>query len=288
MVAWASPMARGAEGWGDVSPLRQLLDKTDKPVVGFGRVIHQLGADHVAVQKATGFPFLQGIEPTIRALNGLWFHAARQGRMPAAPQPAPPSELSPATLMATLARYGILLPRSETVASVAEAAAAAQRIGFPVALKIDSRDIAHKTEIGGVALDLRDRVAFQSAAESLAERARAAVPHARIDGFLVQEMIAGIEAIVGARSDPLYGPMLLIGSRRHPGRARPRQPQYGCCRLRPARSARWSNSSSSPSLLPGFAAGRPPIAKRSKPRRLRSVSSFSTTAQGSARSRSIH
>ena len=212
MVAWASPMPRSSEGWGDVSPLRQLLDKTDKPIVGFGRVIHQLGADHVAVQQATGFPFLQGIEPTIRVLNGLWFHAARRGRMPAAPQPAPPSELSPATLMATLARYGIVLPRSETVASVAEAAAAAQRIGFPVALKIDSRDIAHKTEIGGVALDLRDRAALASAAEALAERARAALPHARIDGFVVQEMIAGIEAIVGARSDPLYGPMLLIGS----------------------------------------------------------------------------
>jgi acetate---CoA ligase (ADP-forming) len=212
MVAWASPMPRNSEGWGDVSPLRQLLDQTDKPIVGFGRVIQQLGADHVAAQKAAGFPFLQGIEPTIRALNGLWFHAARRGRMPVAPEPAPPSELSPATLMATLARYGIVLPRSETVAGVAEAAVAAQRIGFPVALKIGSRDVSHKTEIGGVALDLGDRAALESAAGALAERARTAVPPARVDGFLVQEMITGIEAIVGARSDPLYGPVLLIGS----------------------------------------------------------------------------
>jgi acetate---CoA ligase (ADP-forming) len=212
MVAWASPMPRRAEGWGDVSPLRQVLDRTDKPIVGFARIIQQLAPDHVDAQATAGFPFLQGIEPAIRALKGLWFHAARRGRIPAAPQPAPLSELSPATLMATLADYGILPPQSEAVATVAEAAAAAQRIGFPVALKINSRDFAHKTEIGGVALDLRDRAALEAAAAALLGRARTALPQAHIEGFLVQEMVRGVEAIVGARSDPLYGPMLLLGT----------------------------------------------------------------------------
>jgi succinyl-CoA synthetase beta subunit len=70
----------------------------------------------------------------------------------------------------------------------------------------------HKTEAGGVALGLRDRLAVQTAADALAAAAYAAQPGARIDGFLVQEMVAGVEAIVGARSDPLYGPMLLVGS----------------------------------------------------------------------------
>ena len=185
---------------------------TDKPIVGFGRMIHQVGDDHVAAQKAAGFPFLQGIEPTIRALNGLWFHAARAGRVPAAPPPAPPSELSPATLQATLARYGIALPRSEAVASAAEAVAAAERIGFPVALKIRlARHRSQDRDRRRRARPARPR-GGASAADVLVERARAAVPHARIDGFLVQEMVAGVEAIVGARSDPLYGPMLLIGS----------------------------------------------------------------------------
>jgi acetate---CoA ligase (ADP-forming) len=59
---------------------------------------------------------------------------------------------------------------------------------------------------------LRDRAAVQSAAETLLTAARASYPDARIDGFLVQEMASGIEAIVGARSDPLYGPMLLVGA----------------------------------------------------------------------------
>ncbi|MGA7489686.1 MAG: CoA-binding protein, partial [Xanthobacteraceae bacterium] len=66
MVAWASPMPRKTDAWGDVTPLRGLLAKTDKPIVGFGRVICQLGEPHIAAQEAAGFPFLQGIEPTIR------------------------------------------------------------------------------------------------------------------------------------------------------------------------------------------------------------------------------
>jgi acyl-CoA synthetase (NDP forming) len=212
MVAWTSPMPRPGEPWGDPAALRQLLDKTDKPIVGFGRVIQQLSDEQLALQQASGFPFLQGIEPTIRALGGLWFHAARRGRLPATPPPAPPSDLSPAKLQAMLARYGIALPESEAVANAFDAASAAERIGFPVALKIRSRDILHKTEVGGVALDLQNGDGVKAAAAELTASVRAAQPSARIDGFLVQEMVAGVEAIVGARSDPFYGPLLLIGS----------------------------------------------------------------------------
>ena len=212
MLAWASPMPRKADAWGDVTPLRQLLAKTDKPIVGFGRMIHQVSDSHLAAQEAAGFPFLQGIQPTIRALNGLWFHAARRGRRPPTPPPAPASELSPETLEAALTHYGISLPASCSIGSVAEAVSAAERIGFPVALKIRSRDILHKTEAGGVALGLQSRDAVAAAADALVLSTRAKAPRARIDGFLVQAMVSGVEAIVGARSDPLYGPMLLVGA----------------------------------------------------------------------------
>src|SRR5262245_3262182 len=212
MVAWTSPMPRTGEPWGDPAALRQLLDKTDKPIVAFGRVIQQLSDEQLAFHQAAGFPFLQGIQPTIRALGALWFHAARRGHPPAIPACAPPSDLSPATLQATLARYGIALPESYAAANAAEAASAAERIGFPVALKIRSRDVLHKTEVGGVALDLQNREAVQAAAEALIASVCTARPSARIDGFLVQEMIAGVEVIVGARSDPFYGPLLLIGA----------------------------------------------------------------------------
>jgi succinyl-CoA synthetase beta subunit len=189
-----------------------LLQATDKPVLGFGRMAYQVSAAGLEMQDQAGFPFLQGLEATLRALDALWFYAQRQGRLPAVPSPAPASDLAPENLDITLARYGITLPQSRVVASAAEAVQAGQAIGFPVALKISSPDILHKTESGGVALDLRSREAVQNAADALVASARAANPNARIDGFLVQEMISGVEAIVGARNDALYGPMLLIGA----------------------------------------------------------------------------
>src|SRR5262249_59437054 len=129
----------------------------------------------------------------------------RRGRQLAALPPAPASDLTPATLDATLARYGVTLPKSREAATPVEAAAAAEAIGFPVVLKIRSPDILHKTEAGGVVLDLRSREAVLTTADALLAATRAFHPGARIDGFLVQEMVAGVEAIVGARDDALYG-----------------------------------------------------------------------------------
>src|SRR5262249_60119489 len=103
----------------------------------------------------------------MRALSGLGFAAARRGRLPPAPARAPRSELSPATLEATLGRYGISLPKSQAVMTAAEAAQAAERIGFPVALKIRSDDIVHKTEAGGGALDPPPADALETAAGGL-------------------------------------------------------------------------------------------------------------------------
>jgi acetyltransferase len=210
MLAWTAPLPRRDAGWGDVTPLRQLLSRTEKPVVAFSRVISQMDEKLLAGQQASGLPLLQGIVPTVRALNALWFHAARRGQAPAAPGPVPPSALSPAILEAELARYGIALPRSDTVGTGDEAVTAAGRIGFPVALKIRSPDVVHKTDAGGVALDLRDAQAVRSAAAALVASAKKA--GARIAGLLVQEMVSGIEAIVGARNDPMYGPLLVIGA----------------------------------------------------------------------------
>ncbi len=212
MLAWAGTLPAKKAQWDDVSPLKRLLNGTDKPVLGFGRMAHQITSESVEVQEQVGFPFLQGLEPTLRAMNALWFYGQRQGRTPPAPAPAAASTLSPATLDATLSRYGITLPQSREVATAADAAAAAEAIGFPVVLKIRSPDILHKTEAGGVTLDLRSGEAVRNAADALVASARAAYPKARIDGFLVQEMVSGIEAIVGARDDALYGPILLVGA----------------------------------------------------------------------------
>jgi acetyltransferase len=212
IVAWCSPLPGRGPNWTDSHELPRLLTLTDKPVVAFGRMIHQMPPEGLAIQEQAGFPFLQGLESTLRAINALWFHAQRTGRAPDVPPPAPASDLTPATLDATLQRYGIAQPQSRVVSSAEEAADAAAAIGFPVALKIRSADIVHKTEAGGVMLDLAGRKDVLDAAESLRRAARETHPEAKIDGFLVQEMVSGVETIVGAHSDPLYGPLLLIGS----------------------------------------------------------------------------
>ena len=84
-------------------------------------------------------------------------------------------------------------------------------IGFPVALKILSPDITHKTEVGGVALGLADPAAVEAAAQAMRAGLLARQPHAKVDGFLVQEMAHGLEYIIGARTDPLYDPVLVLG-----------------------------------------------------------------------------
>src|SRR6202011_5558723 len=112
--------------WDGVEALRGLLSLTDKPVIGFGRMNYQMRPESVAAQEAAGFPFLQALEPTLRAMNALWFYAQRAGRLPVKLPPAPASDLSPSTLEATLARYGICLPASRAVATPDEAAAAAE------------------------------------------------------------------------------------------------------------------------------------------------------------------
>jgi len=103
MVAWTSPMPRPGEPWGDPAALRQLLEKTDKPIVGFGRVIQQVSDEQLALHQAAGFPFLQGIEPTIRALGGLWF-SCRAPRPPASDARARTAERSFAGKIACDAR----------------------------------------------------------------------------------------------------------------------------------------------------------------------------------------
>jgi acetate---CoA ligase (ADP-forming) len=117
MLAWAAMLPSKPGAWDGVEALRGLLALTDKPVIGFGRMSYQMRPESVAAQEAAGFPFLQALEPTLRAMNALWFFAQRQGRRPVTPQPAPASDLSPATLEATLAQYGIALPRGRAVAT---------------------------------------------------------------------------------------------------------------------------------------------------------------------------
>jgi acetyltransferase len=212
MVAWASQLPGRKSKWGDATPIRRLLDTTDKPFLAFGRMYYQVLPEDLEAQERIGIPFLQGLEPTVRALNGLAFYAERAGRA-IKPLPAPKkSTLTLGTLETTLRGYGITLPRSALAEDAAAAARVAKRIGFPVAVKIVSQDILHKTQAGGVILNLKTAAEVSSAVRALAASARRYKKTAHIEGYLVQEMVDGVEAIVGARADPMYGPLLVVGT----------------------------------------------------------------------------
>ena len=131
---------------------------------------------------------------------------------PAAPAPAGVRPDSENATLDYLASRGVpVIPR--TVAISARAATlAAGACGYPVALKIASPDIAHKTEVGGVALGLRDAAAVEAARGAMLDRVRAARPDARIDGVLVAPMRhGGIELFVGTLRDAQWGPVLAVG-----------------------------------------------------------------------------
>ena len=111
-----------------------------------------------------------------------------------------------------LSGYGLRVPEERLAATAEQAVQAAEAIGFPVALKIVSPDIAHKTEAGGVALHLADAQAVRAAFDRVMAHAGRHRPGARLDGVVVQQMVGrGVEMVLGARIDPHFGPLLLVG-----------------------------------------------------------------------------
>ncbi|MCW5862750.1 MAG: acetate--CoA ligase family protein [Anaerolineae bacterium] len=112
-----------------------------------------------------------------------------------------------------LAAYGIRVPRAALATTADEAVDLAWQIGFPVALKVASPDIVHKSEAGGVRLNLQDPDGVRHAFEEVLAAGRAATPGATIHGVTVQQMILiGQEVIVGAVQDAQFGPLVMFGS----------------------------------------------------------------------------
>ena len=115
---------------------------------------------------------------------------------------------------AVLDAYGIPTVKSYLAKSPEEAAAFAEKIGFPVVIKIFSPDILHKSDVRGVALNLRSSEAVQQAALDIEQTARDMRPDARIEGFAVQKMVNNkgtYELILGVLNDQTFGPILLFG-----------------------------------------------------------------------------
>jgi acetyltransferase len=115
---------------------------------------------------------------------------------------------------AVLAAYGVPVVETHIASTPADAMRHAAELGFPVAVKILSPDISHKSDVGGVVLDLETPEAVETAAQEMVTRVAAFQPEARTTGFTVQRMArrpSAHELIVGITTDPIFGPVILFG-----------------------------------------------------------------------------
>lgn len=178
-----------------------------------GRVL----PDDIARLRSLGIPYFPTPERVLRALGAL---ASRGGRGEADSVSAPVAlgELEPGQILpehrskALLAAAGVSFSPSRMASSFAEAREAASALGYPVALKAQSSKLPHKTEAGGVILQIADETALEAAWTRLADNIRRNCPGLELDGVLVEPMAGkGVEMIVGARVDPEWGPVVMAG-----------------------------------------------------------------------------
>ena len=122
------------------------------------------------------------------------------------------SALDPLESQRVASAYGITTPSQALAATAAEAAEVATAIGWPVVMKIVSPDLLHKTDVGGVLTGVADANAASAGFDTLMQRAKAHESDAQIDGVLIQaEVTAGLEVIVGALTDPVFGKLVAFG-----------------------------------------------------------------------------
>ncbi len=130
----------------------------------------------------------------------------------AAAQSSGETALDSETSLAILQTIGVAIPASVIAHSAEEAAQAAEEIGFPIAMKLMSPDVLHKSDIGAVIINVRSADAARQAFDEIMERTRRAVPNAKITGVQAQRMIGGgIEVILGVKRDPTLGPLIMFG-----------------------------------------------------------------------------
>lgn len=175
--------------------------------------------DRVRLEEELGFVVFEDPSRAIAAIAALMRFGASFARpAPEAPPVLPPLDPPPARALTELEAAELLraagLPvlESRLARTADEAAAAARALGFPVALKVVSAEIAHKSDVGGVRLKLADEAQVRQAFDGIIAAVNAKAPGAKVDGVMVAPMVeGGVECILGASRDPVFGPMVLFG-----------------------------------------------------------------------------
>lgn len=110
-----------------------------------------------------------------------------------------------------LRAYGIKAPRETVVTRRDKVIQAAREIGYPIVMKVSSPDIAHKTDVGGVITGISNDMAAKNAFDQIYANINKRMPRARIGGVIIEEMVQGVEVIVGVTCDPQFGPFITFG-----------------------------------------------------------------------------
>ncbi len=219
----------------DPEELRKMIAKAyekyaaaGKPVV-FSIVGGQKVETCITTLSKDGIPIFPEVYEAVSCLGAAYTHRKRAAE---AEEPMAESEIDVKAIEAVVAKArsekrffllsneaaevmraaGISLPQSHVAKSLEEAVAHAKQTGFPVVMKVVSKDIIHKSDVGGVALDLDDEREVVDAYQAIMQSCRAHKPDAVIEGIQVDEMVKeGTEIIVGARRDKGFGPVVMCG-----------------------------------------------------------------------------
>lgn len=178
------------------------FDTPEDAVNGYLQIVHYRQAQNLLMQVPAAA--CNDFEADRSGARGIVLSALAQGR----------AQLTEPEAKAVLAAYGIAVVHTRLATDIDQAVAAAAQIGFPVALKIVSQQVVHKSDVGGVALDLDSAEAVRAAAQRMRQRLAELQPDARLDGFSVQQMARrpdAVELIVGAATDRVFGPVILFG-----------------------------------------------------------------------------
>ncbi|MBL4720918.1 MAG: acetate--CoA ligase family protein [Alphaproteobacteria bacterium] len=155
---------------------------------------------------------IQAIAALYKFRKGFNTRLHAQPKIPETTPKVPKKALNEYDAKRLLRKAGIPSGQESLAKTPADAAKMAARLGFPVVLKIVSVDIQHKTEIGGVVLNLKSQTAVRSAFNDIMANAKKSAPDAKIDGVLVAKMMGGgVETILGTYRDPVFGQMVMFG-----------------------------------------------------------------------------
>ncbi len=180
---------------------------------------YPLNGDFLAEVRASGVPFFRSPERAIRAFGRIakWSEQQAQHFTPAPTAPAlnvdhkgPLAEWRCKKLLSAL---GVHAPRGRLAKTLKDARTIAAEIGYPVALKAQADTLAHKSDVGGVIIGISNDTQLETAFKLLNANVKSALPGLTLDGALVEKIApkGGLEMIVGARRDPQWGAVLLIG-----------------------------------------------------------------------------